>query len=77
MFAVLVLAVLSEMLLVTAGILFHLPADELSGLAILLLLPFCICIGLMVDVPGPARIKRFLKYVVGRQDRRKRKQDIP
>jgi hypothetical protein len=76
MLVLLLFAVLSEMLLITAGKFFGLPADEVSGLAILLLLPFCICGGLMVDVPGPARIKQFLKRLLGRRDMRRRKSDL-
>jgi hypothetical protein len=68
MLPLLFFALLSEILLITAGMVFHLPADEVSGLAILLLLPFCICAGLMVDVPGPAAVKRFLKHLLGRHD---------
>ncbi|MDR2124689.1 MAG: hypothetical protein LBP38_06900 [Desulfovibrio sp.] len=77
MLALIVTAIFLEVLLVTAGIFFRVHPDELSGIAILLLLPFCLAGACMVDVPGPARLKRFLINVFGRRNREPRKQDIP
>jgi hypothetical protein len=67
---VMLLSILAEMLVFTAAKFRILPLDVLSAAAVLTLLPFCVCAGLMIEIPSPARIIRTLGKVLKLLDRR-------